>query len=195
MYKGGRHLAWSRIRASGPFERTLGTWVQIPAIPFYLQINGILFMEVLRQGKIIALILLAVFAVAMGFLEGAVVYYLRLLPLPNVPGFPSVPNLTGHVLFVEQFREAATIVMLASVAVLVGRNRWRKLLVFAFIFSIWDLFYYVSLYFLIGWPTSLVDWDAVFLIPFPWIFPVWVPVGGFFALAIYSGYKILKSNK
>jgi len=145
--------------------------------------------------KTIMLSLLFIFAIAMGFLEGVVVYYLRLLPLPSVPNFPSVPNLIGNVLFVEQLREAATIIMLASLALLVGKDRLQKLHVFAFAFSILDLFYYVTLYMLIGWPTTLLDLDAVFLIPFPWIFPVWVPLGGFSALAIYSAIKIFRSKK
>jgi hypothetical protein len=152
-------------------------------------------MGILRREKLILLILLAVFAMAMCFLEGVVVYYLRLLPLTSAPGFPSVPNLTGHILFVEQMREGATIIMLASVAILVGKTRLQKLLVFAFIFGIWDLLYYVSLIFLIKWPASLLDFDVVFLIPFPWIFPVWAPICGFSILTIYSGYKILKSKK
>lgn len=152
-------------------------------------------MKSLQQEKIITLILLAVFAIAMGFLEGVVVYYLRLLPLPNIPEFPSVPNLTNGILFVEQLREAATIIMLTAIALLIGKTKWQKIFSFAFIFSIWDLFYYVSLVFLMHWPTSLMDLDVVFLIPFPWIFPVWAPICGFSVLTLYSGYKILKDKK
>jgi hypothetical protein len=29
---------------------------------------------------------------------------------------------------------------------------------------------------LIDWPTSLLDWDLLFLIPFPWVSPVLAPV-------------------
>ena len=145
--------------------------------------------------KIRLLVLLFVFATAMGVLEGIVVYYLRLLPLPSFPGFPSVPNLTGHILLVEQIREAATIIMLASLALLVGSTKRQKLLAFAFAFSIWDLIYYVSLIFLINWPTSIFDIDVVFLIPVPWIFPVWFPVFFFLSLSIFSGYKILRDKK
>jgi hypothetical protein len=151
-------------------------------------------MKYLQREKIVTLILLAVFAIAMGFLEGVVVYYLRLLPLQQSPEYPSVPNLTNELLLVEQLREAATIMMLVSLALVVGKNKWQKLFAFIFAFSIWDLFYYVSLYFLINWPTSLLDLDVVFLIPFPWIFPVWFPVGLFLVLSVFSGYRIIKSK-
>ena len=36
--------------------------------------------------------------------------------------------------------------------------------------------YYGSLYILIRWPPSLMTIDVLFLIPKPWIAPVWVPV-------------------
>ena len=148
------------------------------------------------QKKIMLLFLLAVFSIAMGFLEGVVVYYLRLLPpVQNSLAFPAVPNFPQKILFVEQLREAATIIMLVSLALLIGKNRWQKIFVFTFAFSVWDLIYYASLYFLINWPMSLFEWDVVFLIPFPWILPVWVPVILFFSLAIFSAYKIIKNKK
>jgi hypothetical protein len=41
---------------------------------------------------------------------------------------------------------------------------------------VWDVFYYVVLKVLLGWPESLATWDVLFLIPVPWIGPVWAPV-------------------
>ena len=43
-------------------------------------------------------------------------------------------------------------------------------------FGVWDIFYYVFLRLLIGWPESLATWDLLFLVPVPWIGPVIAPV-------------------
>jgi hypothetical protein len=41
---------------------------------------------------------------------------------------------------------------------------------------VWDIFYYVFLWLLMRWPPSLGTWDLLFLIPIPWIGPVWLPI-------------------
>jgi hypothetical protein len=43
-------------------------------------------------------------------------------------------------------------------------------------FGLWDIFFYAFLRVLIGWPTSLFDWDLLFLLPLPWVGPVLAPV-------------------
>ncbi|MBE0676111.1 MAG: hypothetical protein IH591_15755, partial [Bacteroidales bacterium] len=45
-----------------------------------------------------------------------------------------------------------------------------------FAFGVWDIFYYVALKLLIGWPASLLTWDLLFLIPVSWLGPVLAPV-------------------
>ena len=47
---------------------------------------------------------------------------------------------------------------------------------FLFAFGVWDIFYYVALKVLIGWPASLLTWDLLFLIPVSWLSPVLAPV-------------------
>jgi len=74
-------------------------------------------------------------------------------------------------------REAATIIMLFVIAYLTGTSWTEKGVFFLWTFAFWDLFYYVSLYILIKWPPSLKTIDVLFLIPKPWIAPVWFPVG------------------
>lgn len=39
----------------------------------------------------------------------------------------------------------------------------------------WDIFYYVWLKALHDWPSSLMSRDLLFLIPVPWVGPVWAP--------------------
>ena len=77
---------------------------------------------------------------------------------------------------VELAREAATLVMLAAVGALAGRNMRTRLGYAAIAFGVWDVFYYVFLKMISGWPASLFDWDILFLLPLPWWGPVLAPV-------------------
>jgi hypothetical protein len=77
---------------------------------------------------------------------------------------------------IEIGREAATLVMLAAVGWAAGR-RWADRVGHSLVaFGVWDIFYYVWLAVLVGWPQSLFDWDLLFLIPLPWWGPVLSPV-------------------
>lgn len=80
------------------------------------------------------------------------------------------------ILDTERICEAATLVMSASVALLTGANLKQRIAYFFLAFGIWDIFYYVFLRLTIGWPQTLVDLDIFFLLPFPWVGPVFVPV-------------------
>jgi hypothetical protein len=114
------------------------------------------------------------FAVAMGFLEAAVVVYLRELYYPSGFAFPLVP-LPRHIAITELFREASTIIMLVAAGAIAGKTNLQRFAWFLFSFGIWDIFYYVFLYLTLGWPASLTTWDILFLIPVPWVGPVWAP--------------------
>jgi|WetSurMetagenome_2_1015567.scaffolds.fasta_scaffold00747_5 hypothetical protein len=121
------------------------------------------------------LIIIAVFAGAMGILEAIVAYYLRLLYYPGGFRFPLV-MMPDTVLHVEIVREAATIVMLLTVALLTGKGKAGRVVLFLYMFGIWDILYYLGLKVLVGWPGSLLTWDLLFLIPLPWAAPVLAPV-------------------
>lgn len=112
------------------------------------------------------------FALAMGFLETAVVVYLRQLYYPDGFQFPlrSMPPLIAQV---ELTREAATILMLVAVGYLSGKTALQRFAWFTFAFAVWDLMYYAGLYLCLGWPVDLNTWDILFLIPVPWVGPVW----------------------
>lgn len=118
----------------------------------------------------------SLYAVAMAFVEAAVVVYLRALGPAAGPLAALQTVLPAHILAIEIAREAATVVMLLAVAVLAGRGGWQRFLFFALAFGVWDIFYYLWLKLLIGWPSSLLTWDVLFLIPVPWIAPVLGPV-------------------
>jgi hypothetical protein len=116
-----------------------------------------------------------IYAVAMAYLESAVVVYLRALYYPQGFDFP-LAAMPPEMAAIEIGREAATIVMLLGVAMLAGTDRWERFLAFCLGFGVWDIFYYVWLWIFIGWPPSLLTWDILFLIPVPWIGPVLAPV-------------------
>lgn len=118
---------------------------------------------------------LTVFAVAMGFLEAIVVIYLRELYYPEGFSFP-LKLMSPDLVTIEWIREIATLVMLAGVGVIAGRNNLQRLWYALFAFGVWDIFYYVALRLLIGWPASLLTWDLLFLIPVSWLGPVVAPV-------------------
>ena len=125
------------------------------------------------------LILLAVFGISMAHFEGVVVVYLRkaLGMLDSESNKESVDKFPKRYLNIEMTREAATIIMLVVIAYLVGQSWLEKGVFFLWTFAFWDLFYYLSLYILIKWPPKLTTIDVLFLIPRPWIAPVWFPIG------------------
>jgi hypothetical protein len=79
-------------------------------------------------------------------------------------------------LFVEIGREAATMLMLAAIALAVASNARQWTAAFAIAFGVWDIVFYACLKLLLGWPASLFTWDILFLIPVPWVGPVIAPV-------------------
>jgi hypothetical protein len=125
------------------------------------------------------LFLLAVFGIAMAHLEGVVVAYLRkaLGMLDSESNKESLEKIAPSYLKIEITREAATIIMLVVIAYLVGGTWIERGVFFLWTFAFWDLFYYLSLYILIKWPPTLKTIDVLFLIPKPWIAPVWFPIG------------------
>jgi hypothetical protein len=115
------------------------------------------------------------FAVAMAWVESAVVLSLRSLSQQFDPYEPVRLPLGANILRAEMVREAATLLMLGSVGWLAGQT-WRSRVALAIVaFGTWDIFYYVFLVPLTGWPRSLLDWDILFLLPLPWWGPVLAP--------------------
>ncbi len=120
------------------------------------------------------LLWLLFFSIAMGYMESAVVIYLRKIYYPGGFQFPLVP-LEATIGLVEVGREAATIIMLVGIGFLAAQKASLRFAYFLFCFAIWDLVYYFFLWVFLGWPQSLLTWDILFLIPVPWVGPVWAP--------------------
>ena len=114
---------------------------------------------------------ISAYAIAMALLEAVVVAYLRALLL-----ITDEHVALGSYIPLEIGREVATIVMLVAVGWLAGRKGSDRLAYGLFAFGLWDIWYYVWLKVLIGWPATLLDWDILFLIPLRWWGPVLSPV-------------------
>lgn len=118
---------------------------------------------------------LFLFSIAMGFFEASVVIYLRELYYPEGFSFP-LQAMDTSVVRTELIREAASILMLISLAFLAVRNATQRFGVFLIAFAVWDITYYLFLKLLLGWPSSLFTWDILFLIPVTWTGPVIAPI-------------------
>ncbi len=115
------------------------------------------------------------FAIAFAYVEAMVVVYSRIAFYPEGFHFPLV-EIPMRVYIMELGREAMTLAMLAAVGFMVKGRFWQKFGAFVYAWGLWDIFYYVWLYVFLKWPSSLGEWDILFLIPVPWIGPVWSPV-------------------
>jgi len=137
---------------------------------------------------------LLVFGAAFGCVEASVVVYLREILRPvrqaelaGVPHDEVFPLLSPEqlqaggegpvrALLTELGRELATLLVLTAVAGLTAGSfrEWLAGLMVAF--GVWDVFYYVFLKLLLGWPESLWTWDVLFLWPTVWAGPVIAPL-------------------
>lgn len=130
--------------------------------------------------------MVVLYALAMGWVESAVVFYLRSMIDRILPYQPNPLPLAGGFGFAEMVREAATLIMLFTVGSLAG-STWRSRVGFMLLaFGIWDIAYYVWLIPLTGWPRSLADWDILFLIPLPWWGPIWAPLSIATLMALFG---------
>src|SRR5579863_8994221 len=90
-------------------------------------------------------LVVAGYAVAMAWVEAAVVFYLRTMLGRIEPHQPDPLPMIGSLGAVELAREFATLMMLFTVGTLAGRN-WRARFGYMCVaFGIWDIFYYVFL--------------------------------------------------
>jgi hypothetical protein len=126
-------------------------------------------------------------AIAFGYVEAAVVEYLRAVyhpiesggfyfPLQTIEGLRDLGQSHVRRLVIELGREASTLIMLAATGFAAGRNFREGFAHFMIAFGIWDIFYYVWLKVFLDWPQSLMTWDLLFLLPVPWVSPVIAPI-------------------
>lgn len=140
------------------------------------------------------LVALVLFGVGFAYIEAAVVVYLREILQPvrqellaGAPHDEVFPLLSSEQLqaagpkyvravMTELGRELATMLTLSAVALAIARNFRQWLAGFMIAFGVWDVFYYLFLRLLLGWPESLLTWDVLFLLPTVWAGPVISPL-------------------
>jgi hypothetical protein len=137
--------------------------------------------------------ILILFGIVFGYVEAAAVVYIRLLYEPiHQRLFPGRARDDLFPLFtIEQWaregppaatpllevgRELGTILLVVLVAWAVSGKAGHWFASFVLAFGAWDVFYYLWLRLMIGWPRSLFDWDLVFTAPLPWVSPVAAPL-------------------
>ena len=147
-----------------------------------------------RMNLLRVLAALLLFSISFAFVESAVVLYLRaiyepmhqrlypdrgptdLFPIIRPDQLEAAGPEHLRQLATELAREAATLVMLAAAGLAVAANSRQWVAAFAFAFGVWDICYYAFLKVLLDWPESLATRDLLFLLPLPWVGPVWSPV-------------------
>jgi hypothetical protein len=143
------------------------------------------------RAKIAAVV---VFAIAMANVEAAAVAYLR-----EVYGIEDIvrdmPRKADRLTAIEVGREAATMVMLASVGIIAGRKLQDRTGYFVLAFGAWDIAYYGWLALFEGWPRSPFDWDILFLIPLPWWGPVLAPASIAAMMCIGGAAAVLQVDR
>ncbi len=130
------------------------------------------------------------YAIAMAFLEAVVVVYIR-----GLLQITSDHVTLGPYVTMETWREAATLVMLATVGWLAGHKSSDRLAYGLFAFGLWDIWYYIWLKVLTGWPATVWDWDVLFLIPLRWWGPVLAPMLIAVLICVVTVLAVLRSER
>jgi hypothetical protein len=136
---------------------------------------------------------LTVYAIAMAQVEAALVIHLRTIYYGDNPltVFP-LALVSDRDLLIELMREFATVIMILSVSLLQSRRGIRVFAAFIYVFGLWDIAYYLWLKLLLGWPTRWLEWDVLFLIPWPWLGP-WIAPVLVSILFVGAGARLLSS--
>lgn len=122
--------------------------------------------------RIIALLL---FAVSFAYIEASVVVYLRDILYPDGFSFP-MRSLAPQRIIIEIGREFFSLFLIFSIALISSKGFWKVFSSFCLVFGVWDIFFYLWLKVTLDWPSSLFEWDLLFLIPAPWSGPVIAPI-------------------
>jgi hypothetical protein len=130
----------------------------------------------------------------MAQVEAALVIHLRAVYYGDDPLtiFP-LHFLSERDLLIELTREAATMLMILSVALLPTRRGLQAFGAFIYAFGVWDIAYYAWLKIMLGWPTQWLEWDILFLIPWPWLGP-WITPVLVSILFVAAGMRFLSSS-
>ena len=141
------------------------------------------------------LIWLTLFSIAMAHVEAALVVHLRTIYYADNPLeiFP-LAILSQRDWNIELAREVATVVMILSVALLAEKGFTRVFAAFVYVFGVWDICFYIWLKLMIGWPQSWMEWDVLFLIPWPWFGPWITPALIALMFVVWGGWTLYQKT-
>lgn len=154
------------------------------------------------------LLLITLFGIAFGIVEASVVIYIR-ASLGFLPGYKgtifdvwrlvsplydqtiAVLQLPQSYLTFEIVRETATMVMFVTLSLLIAKGLKERIAIFMLAFAVWDITYYIHLWLMTRWPTSLSSPDVLFLIPQLWISQVWYPL----LVSLLTAFVVVANSK
>jgi hypothetical protein len=142
------------------------------------------------------LLALTLFSIAFGVEEAIIVIYLRSLAAHGgeiVKLAVVSPVIPANAYALEIGREACTIVVLGAIAWIAASTLDRRVRAFLFAFGVWDIVYYLGLWVMSGSP-ALTGYDVLFLIPFPWVAPVWAVMSFAAALVLFGIFGIARKR-
>ncbi|KKR49995.1 MAG: hypothetical protein UT85_C0007G0006 [Candidatus Levybacteria bacterium GW2011_GWA2_40_16] len=158
------------------------------------------------------------FGIFFGLLEAIVVIYLRQLfgsgvtPIGRQITPDDIALTLGFITFLkssasslitqsqwllslERWRELSTLVMLATLSFIAGKTIKEKFAYFLLVFGVWDIFYYIFLKIVTGWPAGFFEPDVYFLIPTAWVGPVITPLMVSSIMILLALFLLLKGSK
>ena len=135
--------------------------------------------------------IVVVFGIAFGYIEAAVVVYLRTIFHPSGFTFPltefGISPLWKRLLTNRNRQRSCNVSSnLYQLPGCSAKNYQQRFAFFLTIFAVWDIFYYIWLKVLLDWPSSIMDWDILFLIPTAWAGPVLAPILVSLTLLIFA---------
>ncbi|MGD9497028.1 MAG: hypothetical protein AB7Y46_12090 [Armatimonadota bacterium] len=101
----------------------------------------------------------------------------------------------------EQTRQAASVLLLAAVAFVAGRNGLQQWGTFIFTLGAWTVLRYAAIRTITNWPESLASTDLITLLPRPAYVPVWMALVAGLALSglgvalIRAGALVLRRER
>lgn len=111
------------------------------------------------------------------------------------PGVSILITQSQRILSLELWRELSTLVMLATLSLIAGKTAKEKLAYLLLVFGVWDIFYYVFLRVITGWPASFFEFDVYFLIPVAWVGPVITPLVTSSIMILLALFLLSKKSK
>jgi hypothetical protein len=126
------------------------------------------------------LLALAALCIAVGYVDAVTTFYVRgmLQVAQEGGGFAQAVTeaMPPRIVALEQTRQAATVLVLVTVAVVAGRNLQQQFGTALYVLGGWVVFRYAAIRTITDWPSSLTDVDTVLYLPEAVYAPVWMPI-------------------